>query len=93
MKRRDEPDKYWDQAEPSQSNWDNSEPNVPEWDNEWDDEPIVVDEPANKLSEHKQPEWDDEPIIEKDVIIINLKHLKNSVNTVEKGNLKFIINF
>ncbi|GBM18377.1 hypothetical protein AVEN_23534-1 [Araneus ventricosus] len=91
IKRRDEPDKYWDdQAESFE--WD--EPSVTEWDNEWDDEPIALDEPANKLSEPKQHEWDDEPIIEKDVIVLNLKELKNSVDTltVERGNLKIIIN-
>ncbi|GBN63521.1 hypothetical protein AVEN_129341-1 [Araneus ventricosus] len=102
MKRRDEPDKYWDdQAKSTESNWDNNEKSVAEWDDdqaessEWDNnEPVALDEPASKLSEPKQPEGDDEPIIEKDVIVLNLKELKNSVDTltVEKGNLKIIIN-
>ncbi|GBN22499.1 hypothetical protein AVEN_13885-1 [Araneus ventricosus] len=111
MKRRDEPDKYWDDQAKS-SEWDDQAESS-EWDEPsvWDDEHIAADEPANKLSEPKQPivadepenklsepkqpiVWEDELIIEKDVIVLSLKHLKNSVDTltVERGNLKIIFN-
>ncbi|GBL87138.1 hypothetical protein AVEN_85425-1 [Araneus ventricosus] len=56
-------------------------------------QPIAADEPVSSILEPKQSIVWEEDIIEKDVLILNLQHLKNSVDsvTVERGHLKIII--
>lgn len=69
-----------------------------DWGNYWDEQaskepkqPIAADEPVSK--EPKQSFVWDEGMIEKNVLILNLQHLKNSVDSVivERGLLKIVI--
>ncbi|GBN41318.1 hypothetical protein AVEN_33814-1 [Araneus ventricosus] len=74
--------KYWDEQASKEPASSISKPK----------QPIAADEPVSSILEPKQSiVWED--IIEKDVIILNLQHLKNTVDsvTVERGHLKIII--